>query len=214
MATNKKIGIIGAGGFGKETLCCLIDSLGQTAQKIGDTACFIVSDELLDVDCILGVPVIPLSKFDPKLYDVIVAIGDPLSRKKMVDSLPKETTFATIIHPSAVLSEWVEIGEGSIITAGSILTCDIKIGKHAHINLQTTIGHDCVMGDYFTTAPAANISGHCDFGDQVYLGTNASVRQGVKICSDVTIGMGGVVLKNILEQGVYIGNPLFKLVKK
>ena len=214
MKTRKKIGIIGAGGFGKETLCCLIDSIAHTSLKIEDIACFLVSDEHVDTDFVLDIPVVPLSQFNPKHYDVVVAIGDPVSRRKMVESLPKKTTFTTIIHPKASISKWVEIGEGSIITAGVVLTCDIKIGKHAHINLHTSIGHDCQIGDYFTTAPAANISGHCHFGNGIYIGTNASIRQNITICDNVIVGMGGVVLRNIDESGVYIGNPLKKLEKK
>jgi acetyltransferase-like isoleucine patch superfamily enzyme len=70
------------------------------------------------------------------------------------------------------------------------------------------------MGDFFTTAPAANISGNFHFGDCVYFGTNSAIRPGVKICDNVTIGMGGVVVKDITEEGVYIGNPLKKLEKK
>jgi sugar O-acyltransferase (sialic acid O-acetyltransferase NeuD family) len=214
MKTRKKIGIIGAGGFGKETLCCLIDSIANTSLKIEDIACFLVSDEHIETDVVLGIPVLPLSKFQPKNYDVVVAVGDPASRRKIVEKLPKKTTFTTIIHPKASISKWVDIGEGSIITAGAVLTCDIKIGKHAHINLHTSIGHDCQIGDYFTSAPAANISGHCHFGDGVYIGTNASIREKISICSNVTIGMGGIVVKNIDESGVYIGNPLKKLEKK
>ncbi len=212
---EKKVCIVGTGGFGREVLCCLIDALTtQTSKPIEEMACFMVSDEHYNEAQIMGIEVIPTSKFDPALYDVVVAIGEPSIRKKMVESLPANTTYATIIHPTVVLSKWVEIGEGSIITAGTILTTNIKIGKHAHLNLLTTIGHDCVMGDYFTTAPAANISGNCIFGSGVYFGTNASVRQGVNICNDVTIGMGGVVVKHITEPGVYIGNPLSKLEKK
>jgi sugar O-acyltransferase (sialic acid O-acetyltransferase NeuD family) len=213
MKTKKKIGIIGAGGFGKETLCCLIDSLAHTSLKIEDIACFLVSDEHFESDVVLGIPVVPLSKFEPKNYDVVVAVGDPVSRRKIVENLPKNTTFTTIIHPKASISKWVDIGEGSIITAGAVLTCDIKIGKHAHINLHTSIGHDCQIGDFFTTAPAANISGHCHLGDCVYIGTNASIREKISICSHVTIGMGGIVTKNIDEAGVYIGNPVKKLIK-
>ncbi len=212
--SEKKICILGAGGFGREVLCCLIDGIATTNLKIEEIACFMVSDEHFKENKIMGVDVIPQSKFDPTLYNVVVAIGDPSSRKRVVESLPSQTTYTTIIHPSAVISEWVKIGEGSIVTAGTILTCNIKIGKHAHLNLHTTIGHDCIMGDFFTTAPAANISGNCNFGDCVYFGTNSAVRQGVKICDNVTIGMGGVVVKDITEEGVYIGNPLKKLEKK
>ncbi len=212
--TEKKICIAGAGGFGKEVLCCLIDIIASTDLKIEEIACFMVRDEDLKETTIMGVEVIPQSAFNPLLYNVVVAIGDPKKRKKVVESLPANTTFTTLIHPTAIISAWVEIGEGSIVTAGTIITCNIKIGKHAHLNLHTTVGHDCVMGDYFTTAPAVNISGNCRFGDCVYFGTNASIRENVTICSNVIIGMGGVVVKNITEEGVYIGNPLKKLEKK
>jgi len=212
--TEKKICIIGTGGFGRETLCCLIDEIASTDLKIEEIACFLAEDEHFTEIKIMGIDVIPQSLFDPSLYNVIVAIGDPASRKKVVDSLPSTTTYTTIIHPSAVISEFVQIGEGSIITAGTIITCNIKIGKHAHLNLHTTIGHNCEIGDFFTTAPATNISGNCKFDDCVYFGTNSAVRQGVKICSNVTIGMGGIVVKDITEAGVYIGNPLKKLEKK
>jgi sugar O-acyltransferase (sialic acid O-acetyltransferase NeuD family) len=162
---------------------------------------------------VLGISVIKKSEFIPALYDVVVAIGDPWDRKRFVESMPFETTWATIIHPTAIISKWVEIGEGSIITAGTILTCDIKVGKHAHLNLQTTITHDCEIGDYFTAGPAVHISGNCKIGDCVNIGTTAALRNGISICNNVTIGMGSVVVKNITEEGIYVGNPAKKLVK-
>ncbi len=214
---NKKICIVGAGGFGREVLCCLIDSLGNPSIKTSDIACFMVSDEHFEQfkgKELLGAPVIPQSAFDPAAYDVVTGIGDPVIRRRMIESLPAKTTYATIIHPSVVMSKWVEFGEGCVVTAGTILTCNIKIGKHSHLNLHTTIGHDCSIGDYFTTTPGVNVSGNCSMGDFVYFGTNASVREKISICSHVTIGMGGVVVKHITSPGVYVGNPLKKLEGK
>ena len=213
MNINKKICIIGIGGFGRETLEIIIDGINPKNIKIEDVACFMVLDKDLDETKIMGVDVIVQSNFDPSLYNVVVAISDPSIRKKVVQSLPPATTFTTIIHPNAIISNWVKIGEGSIITAGVIISCNTEIGMHSQLNWHTTIGHDCQTGDYFTTAPGAKISGNCVFGDKIYFGTNSSVRQGVLICNDVTIGMGGVVVKNISDSGVYIGNPLKKLQK-
>lgn len=215
MNFDKKVLIVGASGFGREVLTCLIDCATHTQKKIEDIACFLETDEFYGhTKSVHGVPVITDAMFSPSDYQVLVAVGDPKTRKRIVQKLPPETNFATLIHPSAVISQFVEIGEGSIITAGSIITTDIKIGKHAHLNLLTTIGHDCMIGDFFTSAPSVNISGNCIFGECVYFGTNASVRQGINICDNVTIGMGGVVVKNIEEEGVYIGSPVKKLIKK
>lgn len=211
--SEKKYCIYGTGGFGREVLACLVDMYAATDYKIEEIAVFMVADEHYVEPSLMGLTVIKESEFSPEKYGVVVAVGDPKTRKKIVSNLPKETQYTSIIHPSAVVSKWVDIGEGCIITAGAVVTCNIRIGRHAHLNLNTTVGHDCEIGDYFTTAPAANISGSCIFGECVYFGTGSSVRQGVEICNNVTIGMGGVVVKNIDEEGVYIGNPLKKLVK-
>lgn len=210
LTPEKKLCIYGAGGFGREVLCIAADLIKGKNIKLGDAACFMLADEYFSEDTIMGVDVIKQSDFDPGKYEVVIAIGEPAKRRAVAESLPAETRYTTIIHPSAVVSEWVKIGEGSIITAGTIVTCNIEIGKHAHLNLHTTIGHDCRIGDFFTTAPGAKISGSCIFGDEVYIGTNASVKQGVSICSNTTVGMGAVVVKNIEEPGVYIGSPAKK----
>ena len=126
--------------------------------------------------------------------------------------MPKDTKYFTYIHPSAQIhGENVEIGEGSIICAGSIITTNIKIGKHAHINLITTIGHDCIIGDYFTSAPGVQISGNEKIGDRVYFGTRSCMKEKLIICDDVIIGMNSGVIKNITESGTYVGTPPVKI---
>lgn len=203
----KPIAIIGAGGFGRETLCCFMDMHGISAADISNHAVFLESDSIYKSREINGVKALPLSELDVAVYEVVVAVGDPEVRKTIVQQLPSNCTFANIVHPSVVISEWVSLGKGCIITAGTILTCNITIGDHAHLNLHTTIGHDCVIGKYFTTAPGANISGNCKIADEVYIGTNASLKQGVEVCEKVTIGMGAVVVKSITQSGVYVGAP-------
>lgn len=208
---RKKTCIVGTGGFGREVLCCLIDILKSKKQPIDSSILFMVEDKYYSDKVVLGIDVIPMSQFNPLKYDVVVAIGDPKIRKRIIERLPSETTYATLIHPNVVLSDFVEIGEGTIITAGAIITCNIKIGKHVHLNLSTTIGHDCIIGDFFTTAPGVHISGNCKVGDFVYVGTNAALKNAISIVDNVVIGMGAVVVKDITEEGVYIGNPLRRL---
>lgn len=209
---KKQILIAGTGGISKEVLCLIMD-LGRCDDVIG----FIEPDFILDEGNlpseILGKPVLPYSKVDPEKHCVTIAIGDSGIREKAITQLPKGVEFISLIHPAAVISKWVTLGEGAIVCAGTIITCDINIGKHAQLNLNTTIGHDCNIGDFFTTAPGVNISGNCTFGDHVYFGTSSSIKQGVSLIGDVTIGMGAVVTKDIKEPGVYIGSPARKLIK-
>jgi sugar O-acyltransferase (sialic acid O-acetyltransferase NeuD family) len=191
-----KKAIIGSGGFGREIKALLLDNNPNEVIE------FFVEDNYVNEISK------PLSKLDFGEYEVIVGIGNPSTRKKIVNSLPPKTRYFSVIHKSVIiLDNNIKIGEGSVICPNTILTTNIKIGKHAQLNLATTIGHDTTIGDYFTTAPGAKISGNCVIGDQVYVGTNASIREKLEICNNVTIGLNSGVVKSINNPGIYGGVP-------
>jgi len=153
---------------------------------------------------------LPLSQFDPKKYIAMVAVADSRDRYDIIQRLPKETQFFTFIHPTALLMEDIEIGEGSFIGAYSILTTNIKIGKHAILNRGNHIGHDCQIGNYFSAMPGAIVSGNVRIYDLVYMGNNSSIREKLSIHSLTTIGMNSAVVKHIEQSGVYVGCPAIK----
>lgn len=140
--------------------------------------------------------------------DTIIAIGNVQVRQRIVKKFPH---LKYTIRNNGVNWRNVIAGEGTIICPGCQLTVDIKIGRHVIINLNCTIGHDCVISDFVTISPGANISGNVTIGDLCYIGTNAVIREKISICSGVTIGAGGVVVKDITEPGVYVGNPVKKI---
>lgn len=204
--------IIGTGGFAREVYF-LLEEMGIKHEFGGFLEPGHVWKEEFASKKIYGYPILHQEDFNADKDEAIIGISDPLLRKKVTTQLPPTTVYPSIIHPKASVSNYAQIGEGAIITAGVIVTVDIIIGKQCQLNLLTTIGHDCVIGDFFTTAPSANISGICNFGDFVYFGTNSAVRQGITICSNVTIGMGANVVKHITEPGVYVGSPAQRLVR-
>ena len=186
-----KRGIIGFGGHAREVM-------SQMNVKL---PCY-VSDELTNKNTL------PISELDFKEYEVMVAIGDPINRKKIVDKLPSHTKYFTFIHPTAqIMDDNIEIGEGSFIGANSIITTNVKIGKHSILNRGCQIGHDVVIGDYLSMMPGSIISGNVNIGNYFYMGNNSSVREKINICDNVTIGLNGGVIKNITETGTYVGTP-------
>lgn len=192
-----KRAIIGAGGFAREV----------KSQMLLHNSPFFVEDDFWNVN-MAALNIWPLYQFNPEEYEVVIAIADPQVRNRIRNTLPPETKYYTLIHPSVqILGAITNIGEGSIICAGCILTENIQIGNHCHLNLMSTIGHDCVIGDFFTTAPGAKISGNCGIGDRVYIGTNSATREKIKITDDVTIGMMSGVIKDITQPGTYVGTP-------
>lgn len=192
------IAIIGAGGFAREVKAQMLDTYGNI--KID----FFVDEQFVDKNSK------SINNLDINTYEIVVAIADPVTRKRIVENLPTNTKYHTFIHKSAnIFSN--DIGMGSIICANSTITTNVKLGAHCHINPSTTIGHDTELGNYFTACPGVNISGNCKIGDCVYFGTNSAIKQKTKISSNVIIGMGSMVINDINESGVYVGTPSRKL---
>ena len=115
---------------------------------------------------------------------------------------------ATLVHPSVLMNKKnVCIGEGSIVCASNILTVNINVGKHTLINLDCTIGHDVIIEDYVTIYPSVNISGNCKVALCSELGTGTHIIQGKNIGKGTIIGAGTVVIRDIGDNCVAVGNP-------
>jgi sugar O-acyltransferase (sialic acid O-acetyltransferase NeuD family) len=186
--------LIGNGGHAREVMA-----------QMGIKLIRFVDDQYMSNDTL------PLSKLDIDKYEVMVAIADPRDRYDTIQRLPKGVRFFTFAHPTALIMNDVEIGEGSFIGANSILTTNIKIGKHAILNRGNHIGHDCVIGDFFSAMPGSVVSGNVRIYDLVYLGNNSTIKEKLSIHSLTTIGMNGAVVKHIEESGTYVGVPVKKI---
>ncbi len=198
----KKIAIIGAGGLSKEIAC----NLNHNSYK------YFVHKKFIDHFRNNGMTNIEaIEDIDIDKYKVLIAIGDPKTRKLLFNELPSNTEYYTYIDKRAHILDDIIIGDGSIITAGCVLTTNITIGSFNLINLNTTIGHDSYLDNFITTSPGVHISGETKIGEVCYFGSGSVVRDKVKICPYVTIGMNGVVTKDIFQPGVYGGVPIKKL---
>lgn len=111
------------------------------------------------------------------------------------------------IHPRATHTPFVSMGEGSVLTAGSVLTNNIKLGRHVHINTNATVSHDCVVGDFSIVAPGAHVSGNVTLGVGVDVGTGASIIQGISVGDWTIIGAGAVVIEDVPAGATVVGVP-------
>lgn len=196
----KKICLIGAGGFAKEVFCLLED-----LNRADDVQCFMETNPLSS--SVMGKPIKPISQFDDKNNKAIICVGDPEEKQIMLNQLSNTTEFETIIHPTAVISDWVTYGIGNIICAGAVITCNISFGDFNVVDRNSSIGHDCTLGDFVHLTPGVVISGNVTIGNNVYFGTNSVVKERINICSKVTIGLNSGVINDINKPGVYIGTP-------
>ena len=208
----KDLYIIGAGGFGREVAWLVerINEINPTWNIKG----FIDDNESLWGTKEDAYNVVGGCDYLKTLGDVyaVCAVGSARVRKVIIDKLKDSNVkFATVIDPSVIVSNRVEIGEGTIICAGTIITVDIKIGNHVIINLDCTLGHDDVLADYVTVYPSVNISGNVTVGECSELGTGMQIIQGKNIAPNTIVGAGAVVVKNLNESGTYVGSPAKKI---
>jgi acetyltransferase-like isoleucine patch superfamily enzyme len=100
------------------------------------------------------------------------------------------------------MSKWIRADVGTIVCGGCRLTTNIQLGRHVHINLDCTIGHDVNIGDYTTIAPGVHISGFINIGKRVYIGTGAVFVNGTEssplvVGDDSIIGAGACITKEV-----------------
>ncbi|WP_311136774.1 NeuD/PglB/VioB family sugar acetyltransferase [Hymenobacter cellulosilyticus] len=141
---------------------------------------------------------------------VSIAVGNGHSRAAIAGSLTSpRLRFATLVHPAVACQPYqhIELGEGCIVGQGCILTTDIRLGRHVLLNLGCTIGHDAVLDDFCSLMPHANVGGEAHLSTGVYLGTNATVINQVRIGARTIVGAGAVAVRDLPADCTAVGVP-------
>lgn len=139
---------------------------------------------------------------------LVVAIGNNTIRLQIQHALAEAGgKIATIIHPAASVSKHATIGAGSVVFAGAIVNIGAQVGKACILNTGATIDHDCVLQDGVHVSPGANLAGATTVGRASWIGIGACTRQVVTIGANVVVGAGGVVVKDVQDGAVVMGNP-------
>lgn len=207
---TRPLAIFGAGGLGREVLILIrqINEYEPTWHLTG-----IYDDARPQADTIHDVPYLgtaaDLNAVTEPLH-VAVAVGNSRSRANVVEQLTSPLlSFATLVHPAVACEPYqqINLGVGCIISQGCILTCDIVLGRHVLLNLGCTIGHDAVLGDFCSLMPHANIGGAAHLETGVYLGTNATIIDRVRVGAHAIIGAGAVAVRDLPPSCTAVGVP-------
>lgn len=204
----RDIVVAGTGGAGKETRWLIerINAVKPTYNFLGYIDIAPGEDVVGDDSFVTGATT---------ELDVVIAMGSMEKRKTLSELYGKNphVHFPNLIDPTAVIGDTVKMGQGNVICAGVIMTCDVTIGDQNLINFNCTIAHDNVMGSYNTLNPNANISGSCKLGNLIEVGTGAQIVQGKTIGDETHIWAGSCVIKNTKGRCEVVGVPAKTVLK-
>ncbi len=214
-AGNTDIVIAGCGGHGRDVLG-VIRAINESQpdsppwNPIGfvDDKPSSVNRERVDL---LGVPYLgPVEWLRelPATTHVSVGVGSPGPRRAVDEQVRASgLPLATLVHPMATLAADNVTGEGLVMFAGSRTSTNVTLGRHVHLNMNATVGHDCVLGDFVAVNPLAAISGDCHLETGVLVGTTAAVLQGLRVGAHATVGAGACVVRDVPAGVVVKGVP-------
>jgi sugar O-acyltransferase (sialic acid O-acetyltransferase NeuD family) len=207
---RERVAILGAGPFAREVLDVFMacNEVEPRYEIVG----FIDEDQAhwgMDLN---GYPVLGgFDWFDDRRREdvrVVSGVGSPATKRLLVQKASGiGLQFCTVVHPTAVVTPFVEFGHGVVVTAGCIFTNGIKVADHVMVNLDCTIGHDCVIEEFASLAPGVHVSGTVRIGTGCEIGTGAAIIQFMTIGEWAVVGAGAVVAKDVPPNTVSVGVP-------
>lgn len=206
----RKLAILGASGHGKV--------VADTAECCGWQAIEFFDDAWPELQHNGAWPVIgdtvTLRERIKQFDGVMVAIGNNRIRHaKLLELQAAGARLCNLVHPTATVSRYASLGEGSVVFAGAVINVDARIGLGAIVNTGCSIDHDCELGAAVHVSPGARLAGGVTVGNLSWIGIGASVRQLVRIGNDVMVGAGAAVTADVEDELTVVGVPARVLSK-
>jgi 2,3,4,5-tetrahydropyridine-2-carboxylate N-succinyltransferase/tetrahydrodipicolinate N-acetyltransferase len=143
--------------------------------------------------------------------DIYVDVKGRYSAIPLVDLRKLEAR----IEPGAIIREGAKIGKDSIILMGAVVNIGAEIGDRTMIDMNAVIGARAIIGKDCHIGAGAVIAGVLEppsekpviIEDNVIVGANAVVLEGVNIKRGSIVGAGAVVIEDVPEGKVVAGVP-------
>ena len=184
---SRKIVIIGAGGVGREIAATLMHKDFEDIQVTG-----FIDDNKQQGTVINNLTV--LGDLDWLItasgnYEIVLAIGNPQLRKKIIERLGNDFSYPTIIHPNVSIHNegTVNIGYGCYIGDGCIFTTDIIIEDSCFINTGCSLQHDTVIKVNSVLMPGVRITAGATIGRNCFVATNCVISKTIEIEDNTVI---------------------------
>ena len=148
--------------------------------------------------------------FQNNTFDVLlVAIGYKHfeQRENVFSAFKEKIPFATLIHRSCYIDPSCTVGAGSVLLPGCVFDYNVRIGENVLVNTGCCLAHDSSVDDHSFLSPSVAIAGFCKIGKCCNIGINSTVIDNIMISNNIQTGGGTVVINDLSEKGLYVGNP-------
>ena len=116
--------------------------------------------------------------------------------------------YATLIHPSAIIPKgFCSIGYGVLMAPLSQLSPDTTVEDNCILLPNSFLGHDSTMKRFSHITSNSVVGGNVTLGRGAHVGTNATIRENVNIGDFALVGSGSVVLNDVPDNSIVVGNP-------
>ena len=140
--------------------------------------------------------------------NVIIAHGEPVVRFKIYSQLESvDSQFATLVHPSSIISPSSRIQPGSIVCPLCSISSRSTLGVNTVVNTMSIVGHDVSISQHSVLSSMVNMGGSVMVEDQVYIGMGALIRGGLTLRSHSIVSMGSVVHRDVECRVIVQGDP-------
>lgn len=145
--------------------------------------------------------------------NIVVSVGCSKLRSTLVSKFCKNpyVHFPNIILKSSIVCEDLKIGQGCIIAMDARISTNVQMKDFVFVNTGSIICHDGIIDSFVTLSPRSQIAGNVTLGQRVEIGMNASIIQCLNITSDVIIGAGATVIRDIKDHCTVVGIPARKI---
>jgi len=141
----------------------------------------------------------------------LTAVGDNETRRRLVTRVDAaaggRASWWTLRHPSAVVGRDAQIGPGTLLAPGSIVTARVRIGAHCIVNVNASVSHDTVVEDFVNVNPGAVVAGNVRLGTSAYVGAGSTVIEKITIGAGAVVGAGAAVVRDVPARVTTVGVP-------
>jgi sugar O-acyltransferase (sialic acid O-acetyltransferase NeuD family) len=173
---------------------------------------FAVTKEYLNQDTFLGRSLVDFAHvvdlYPPEDYRMFVALGyakmNKLRAQKYQEA--KELGYRLVSYISSRCTFLTEhpVGDNCFILEDNTIQPFVKIGNDVTLWSGNHIGHDVIIEDHCYLTSHVVVSGFTHIHPYCFIGVNATLRNAITVASETLIGAGAVIMKDTVEQGVYL----------